>query len=126
MSKVAIVGSCITRDLWPIVGAEPSDLLYISRTSLPSLFARPLEGVETAQEPPPGLSEPSGGNNFLCQRALMVGHLPMTLVQAPDRAAPGMSHAAIRSARGHVRDKSDGWGKQPGHEVLGAERHATL
>ncbi|MDO9430057.1 MAG: DUF6270 domain-containing protein [Pseudomonadota bacterium] len=55
MSKVAIVGSCITRDLWPIVGAEPSDLLYISRTSLPSLFARPLEGVETAQEPPHGL-----------------------------------------------------------------------
>ena len=55
MSKVAIIGSCITRDLWPIVGAEPSDLLYISRTSLPSLFARPLEGVETAQEPPHGL-----------------------------------------------------------------------
>ena len=52
MSKVAIVGSCITRDLWPIVGAEPADLLYISRTSLPSLFAQPLAGVEIAADPP--------------------------------------------------------------------------
>jgi hypothetical protein len=55
LSKVAIVGSCITRDLWPIVGAEPSELLYISRTSLPSLFAPRLQGVQTSDEPPAGL-----------------------------------------------------------------------
>lgn len=50
---MAVVGSCITRDLWPIVGeAPPQDLLYISRTSLASLFAPPLKGVEIAEEPP--------------------------------------------------------------------------
>ena len=37
MARVAIIGSCITRDLWPILGEAPADLLYISRTSLPSL-----------------------------------------------------------------------------------------
>lgn len=53
MSRVAIVGSCITRDLWPIVGeAPPQDLLYISRTSLPSLLAPPLAGLELQHERP--------------------------------------------------------------------------
>jgi hypothetical protein len=52
LSKVAIIGSCITRDLWPILGVEPSDLLYISRTSLPSLFSAPLGPIEIAGEPP--------------------------------------------------------------------------
>lgn len=56
MARVAIIGSCITRDLWPILGQAPADLLYISRTSLPSLFARPLRGVEVSQDPPPGLA----------------------------------------------------------------------
>ncbi|MFZ3005791.1 MAG: DUF6270 domain-containing protein [Phenylobacterium sp.] len=56
MARVAIIGSCITRDLWPILGEAPADLLYISRTSLPSLFARPLAGVELADDPPPGLA----------------------------------------------------------------------
>ena len=57
MSRVAIVGSCITRDVWPIVGeAPPQDLLYISRTSFPSLFARPLQGVELADELPDELT----------------------------------------------------------------------
>ena len=41
MPKVAIIGSCITRDLWPIRG-ETAELLYVSRTSLPSLMAPPL------------------------------------------------------------------------------------
>lgn len=84
MSKVAIVGSCITRDLWPIVGAEPVDLLYISRTSLPSLFARPLEGVETAQEPPPGLGAFTHRAmvNDLKKRALaeLVAHQPTHII----------------------------------------------
>lgn len=56
MARVAIIGSCITRDLWPILGQAPADLLYISRTSLPSLFARPLGGVDVAQDPPSGLA----------------------------------------------------------------------
>ena len=84
MSKVAIVGSCITRDLWPIVGAEPSDLLYISRTSLPSLFAQPLEGVETAQEPPGGLGvfTHRAMVNDLKKRALaaLIAHQPTHII----------------------------------------------
>lgn len=55
MSRVAIIGSCITRDVWPIVGeAAPEGLLYISRTSLPSLFAPPLKGVKISEDPPQG------------------------------------------------------------------------
>lgn len=50
MSKVAIIGSCITRDVWPIIGKAPADLLYISRTSLPSLFASSLPGASNLDE----------------------------------------------------------------------------
>ncbi len=53
MARVAIIGSCITRDLWPILGA---DLLYISRTSLASLFSAPWRSVEVADDPPNGLN----------------------------------------------------------------------
>ena len=57
MPKVAVIGSCITRDVWPIVGeAPPDDLLYICRTSLPSLLAAPLPGVDLAP-PAPGLAD---------------------------------------------------------------------
>jgi hypothetical protein len=52
VSKVAIIGSCITRDLWPILGVDVSDLLYISRTSLPSLFSAPVGPIEVQGEPP--------------------------------------------------------------------------
>ena len=63
MSRVAIVGSCITRDLWRFSGeliakTAPTPLppmLYVSRTSLPSLFATPLAGVRPAARPPGGL-----------------------------------------------------------------------
>jgi hypothetical protein len=51
MSRVAIIGSCITRDLWPIRG-EAERLLYVSRTSLPSLFAPPVAGVRPQSAPP--------------------------------------------------------------------------
>jgi len=54
MTKVAIIGSCITRDLWPIRG-ETAGMVYVSRTSLPSLFADPVRGVKIAAEPPPPL-----------------------------------------------------------------------
>jgi hypothetical protein len=57
VSRVAIIGSCITRDLWPIRGDGVEGLLYISRTSLPSLFARPLAGFTPAQAPPGGLTK---------------------------------------------------------------------
>jgi hypothetical protein len=59
MSRVAIVGSCISRDLWRFrggTGAEPPQaLLYVSRTSVPSLFATPLAGFRPAARPSGGL-----------------------------------------------------------------------
>lgn len=59
MSRVAIVGSCITRDVWRFRGEAnadlPADMLYVSRTSLPSLFATPLEGFRPASRPPGSL-----------------------------------------------------------------------
>lgn len=48
MTRIAILGSCITRDLWPIRGGGAERLLYISRTSLPTLLAPPLPGFEPA------------------------------------------------------------------------------
>ncbi|MDB5427056.1 MAG: hypothetical protein JWP23_1916 [Phenylobacterium sp.] len=59
MSRVAIVGSCITRDVWRFRGdrvTDPQpDILYVSRTSLPSLFATPLKSFRPAAGPPRGL-----------------------------------------------------------------------
>lgn len=52
MSRVAVIGSCITRDLWPVDGPGPDHLLYVSRTSLPSLFAPPVAGFRPQPEPP--------------------------------------------------------------------------
>ena len=43
--RVAILGSCVTRDLWRMMGAPTDDLLYVSRTRLPSLFAPRLQGL---------------------------------------------------------------------------------
>jgi len=53
--RVAILGSCVTRDLWRMMGAPPDDLLYISRTRLPSLFAARPQGLVLPDAPPPGL-----------------------------------------------------------------------
>lgn len=59
MTRVAIVGSCISRDLWRFRGADEAGaataLLYVSRTSLPSIFATPLEGFRPGARPPGGL-----------------------------------------------------------------------
>lgn len=52
MSRVAIVGSCITRDLWPVRGDALENVLYVSRTSLPSLFSPPVAGFRPAARPP--------------------------------------------------------------------------
>jgi len=51
MPRVAIVGSCITRDLWPIRGDGAEHLFYVSRTGLPSLFAPALEGLRFPPTP---------------------------------------------------------------------------
>lgn len=59
MPRVAIVGSCITRDVWRFRGAGVTDptrnLLYVSRTSLPSLFATPVAGFRPEAQAPGGL-----------------------------------------------------------------------
>lgn len=55
MSRIAIVGSCITRDLWPILGEAPPGLIYVSRTSLPSLLAPAAPGLIVSDEPVNGL-----------------------------------------------------------------------
>jgi hypothetical protein len=52
MSRIAIVGSCITRDLWPIRGGGAERLMYISRTSFPSLFSPPVANFTPARHPP--------------------------------------------------------------------------
>jgi len=52
MPRIAIVGSCITRDLWPIRGGGAEALLYVSRTSLPGLLSAPVEGFRPAEDPP--------------------------------------------------------------------------
>jgi hypothetical protein len=50
--RVAIVGSCITRDLWPIHGGGAQALLYVSRTGLPSLLAAPVQGFHPDRDLP--------------------------------------------------------------------------
>lgn len=57
MSRVAIIGSCITRDLWPIRGDGVEGLLYVSRTSLTSLFSPPVAGFRPKTKPPAGLTK---------------------------------------------------------------------
>lgn len=54
MSRVAIIGSCITRDLWPIRG-DSAEVFYVSRTSLPSLFSGPVDGLKPHRDTPPSL-----------------------------------------------------------------------
>lgn len=50
--RIAILGSCITRDLWPIRGGGAQLLAYVSRTSLASLFTPPIEDFVPAEELP--------------------------------------------------------------------------
>ncbi len=56
MARIAVIGSCITRDLWPVREAAPRDLLYVSRTSLASLLSPPATGYLPQAEPPAGLT----------------------------------------------------------------------
>lgn len=57
MLKIAIVGSCITRDLWAIRGGGAERLLYISRTSFPSLLAPAINGLGVARTLPGDLRQ---------------------------------------------------------------------
>ncbi|TAJ72189.1 MAG: hypothetical protein EPO51_08740 [Phenylobacterium sp.] len=57
MPRIAIVGSCITRDLWPIRGGGAEALLYISRTSFPGLLSAPVQGFRPDEDPPAGLRQ---------------------------------------------------------------------
>jgi hypothetical protein len=52
MPRIAIVGSCITRDLWPIRGGGAEHLLYVSRTGFASLMSPPVPGFRPAWRPP--------------------------------------------------------------------------
>jgi len=57
--KVAIIGSCVTRDVWNLAGFEDDarpDLLYVARTSFASLFAPPVPGVVQPETPPADLT----------------------------------------------------------------------
>lgn len=52
MIRIAIVGSCITRDLWPIRGGGAEFLHYISRTSFPTLLSAAVEGFRPSDDLP--------------------------------------------------------------------------
>ncbi|WP_297693299.1 DUF6270 domain-containing protein [Phenylobacterium sp.] len=58
-SRVAIIGSCVTRDVWNLAGFEDdarADLLYVSRTGIASLVAQPVTGLDLPEEPPGDLT----------------------------------------------------------------------
>lgn len=57
MPRIAIVGSCITRDLWPIRGGGAEALLYVSRTSIPGLLSAPVEGFSPSEALPGDLHQ---------------------------------------------------------------------
>jgi len=57
MPRIAIVGSCITRDLWPIRGGGAEALLYISRTSFPGLLSAPVQGFRPQEDLPGDLHQ---------------------------------------------------------------------
>lgn len=65
MTKVAIIGSCITRDIWPILEEPTPELLYLSRTSLPSLVSEPVKGLEPIPDQPQGVISRSQRNSVL-------------------------------------------------------------
>jgi hypothetical protein len=54
--RIGIIGSCVTRDLWPITGPASERLCYIDRTSLPSLLAKAPSILRPQDAPPPGLA----------------------------------------------------------------------
>ena len=59
MSRIAIIGSCITRDIWRECDIPLDGVLYASRTSLPSLVSKPVRGPIMPADPPEGLGRHS-------------------------------------------------------------------
>lgn len=57
MLRIAILGSCITRDLWPIRGGGAEHLHYVSRTSLATLLSTPVEGFRPSEDLPGDLHQ---------------------------------------------------------------------
>ncbi len=55
MSRTAIIGSCITRDIWRECELDFTGVLYVARSSLASLTSAPIEGVPIPAEPPAGV-----------------------------------------------------------------------
>ncbi len=58
-ARIAILGSCVTRDIWKLPPFTPQDrkaVLVLARTSLASLFAAPAPAFHPPAEIPPGLS----------------------------------------------------------------------
>jgi hypothetical protein len=52
MSRTAIIGSCITRDIWRECEIDFAGVLYVARSSLASLTSTPIRGVPVPAEPP--------------------------------------------------------------------------
>ncbi|MDZ4373031.1 MAG: DUF6270 domain-containing protein [Phenylobacterium sp.] len=71
--RIAILGSCITRDLWPIRGGGAERLLYISRTSFPSLFSPPVAGFVPCETLP--------GDLHAHEHSALVADLRKTVLQ---------------------------------------------
>lgn len=86
LAKVAIIGSCITRDIWPILEAPTPELLYLSRTSLPSLVAPPVEGLAPIADQP-------GGGISRSQRNSVLADLQKTALSAIAEFSP--SHIVL-------------------------------
>ncbi len=55
MSRTAIIGSCITRDIWRECQVDFTGVTYVARTSLASLTSAPITGVPMPDEPPTGV-----------------------------------------------------------------------
>ena len=56
MSRTAIIGSCITRDIWRECEIDFDGVLYVARTSLASLMSPPVVGAPVPDEPPQGVA----------------------------------------------------------------------
>jgi hypothetical protein len=57
--RVAIIGSCVTRDIWETAAVRPEQkkhLHLLARTSLASLFSEPVRDVTFPEQLPSGLS----------------------------------------------------------------------
>lgn len=56
MSRTAIIGSCITRDIWREGAIDFTGVLYVARSSLASLTSAPILGVAVPDAPPEGVA----------------------------------------------------------------------